>query len=441
MQTDAHARAAWSPARLPAPFFRALAVGLCLLGVLVAGVAQAAPIRIMPLGDSITVGIGDTTNGGYRGPLYQALTAAGHSVDFVGSQVGGAITDPHHEGHSGWRADEIRNNISAWLGAAAPDIVLLHIGTNDITQGEHAPAITTEIAQILVAVGNYESANHRTIPVIVARIINRSNPLDALGIETTALNASIASMTADRIAAGDHLVVVDHESALSYPADLADVVHPNAGGYGKMATVWSNALSAVFHNKGDFVDETIRPVMVPGVSYNCSITMLNSGYQAWLCSPTGTMLTVGQTTGPVANKLIPYPYFQIYTDPCRIDIGQSCVFPFTIDVPPDTPFGQYEIAWQMKDNDEWFDSDSHNAVFRKTVEVRAHPYYKGDFDDDGDVDQTDFGRLQSCLGQHTNPACAGAFLTDDGLIDALDVVEFKACLSGVEAAPPPDCEK
>jgi lysophospholipase L1-like esterase len=411
-----------------------VSAGLFVFGLLaVDRVEAAATVSIMPLGDSITVGVGDGTNGGYRGNLYQRLTNAGYSINFVGSQTGGSIPDPNHEGHSGWRADQIRDNIHTWLTTSPADIVLLHIGTNDITQGEHASGITAEIAQILDIIAACEYANH-PITVVLARIINRSNPQDALGLETTALNASIASLAATRIAAGAHLVLVDQESALSYPADLVDTVHPNASGYGKMAAVWFEALRPLFDNKGDFVSDTLPTTMIPGVSYDCSVTMHNSGYQPWLCWPTGTMLTVRQSGGPVANQLIPYPYYPIYTNPCRIEMEQDCVFPFTINVPANTPLGSYEISWQMKDEEEWFDSNGHNAVFRKSVTVRLHQVYRGDFDDDGDVDQEDFGHLQLCFSSTgvipPGSTCSDTDVDGDGFLNSIDLAIFQGCQRG-----------
>src|SRR5580765_2497013 len=67
--------------------------------LLTAAHAAAPLIRILPLGDSITYGLGAT--GGYRLPLNQLLTNAGYSVDFVGTQTGnGAVglPDSEHEG-------------------------------------------------------------------------------------------------------------------------------------------------------------------------------------------------------------------------------------------------------------------------------------------------------------------------------------------------------
>jgi lysophospholipase L1-like esterase len=213
---------------------------------------MSGSVRIMPLGDSITLGLLDDepNRGGYRGPLHQKLGNAGYAVDFVGGDKFGEICDPDHEGHSSWRAECIRDKVYDWLTASRADIVLLHIGTNNISfypaPDEKVRGTTNKIAQILDEVHRYETSSNTAITVILAQIINRADPLDLLGLATTALNASIASMAAARIAAGGRLVVANFEPALSYPADIADTVHPNASGYGKMATVWFDALVPLF---------------------------------------------------------------------------------------------------------------------------------------------------------------------------------------------------
>src|SRR6185295_11991095 len=67
------------------------------------------PIGIMPLGDSLTHG--HTIEGGYRIGLWPALVAAHSNIDFVGSAYNGPSTleDRHHEGHVGWRIDQLAN--------------------------------------------------------------------------------------------------------------------------------------------------------------------------------------------------------------------------------------------------------------------------------------------------------------------------------------------
>jgi hypothetical protein len=58
----------------------------------------------------------------------------------------------------------------------------------------------------------------------------------------------------------------------------------------------------------------------------------------------------------------------------------------------------------------------------------------GDFDGDGDVDQTDFGHFQACLtgdqAAQDSPACLDARLDGDSDVDQLDFAVFQACLSG-----------
>jgi hypothetical protein len=64
--------------------------------------------KIMPLGDSITDGVGSSSGaGGYRDDLYQLLTNNGVSFDFVGSINDGVSPDPDHEGHDGATAEDI----------------------------------------------------------------------------------------------------------------------------------------------------------------------------------------------------------------------------------------------------------------------------------------------------------------------------------------------
>ena len=114
--------------------------------------AEQTPLRIMLLGDSITQG--DASS--YRRPLWIALGEAGMSVDFVGSMSrrysGGNDAndyDADHEGHWGWRADQVLGRIDQWAAQAAPDIVLMHLGTNDIGGGQDIDETVDEIDQII----------------------------------------------------------------------------------------------------------------------------------------------------------------------------------------------------------------------------------------------------------------------------------------------------
>jgi lysophospholipase L1-like esterase len=192
-------------------------------------------VRVMPLGDSITDGF--NVPGGYRIGLWQRLAGAGYSVDLVGSGFNGPpeLGDHDHEGHSGWRIDELDANIVTWLRTSAPHTVLLHIGTNDVNQNHdlaNAPArLSTLVDHIL--------ATAPSVEIFVAQITPETDATQESRVR--AYNAALPDVVRGK---GPHVHLVDMHSALS-TADLADGVHPNAAGYAKMAAVWYSALQSV----------------------------------------------------------------------------------------------------------------------------------------------------------------------------------------------------
>lgn len=203
------------------------------------------PTKIMPLGDSITLGIygplevGPISGslGGYRAPLYSKLTDSGYAVDFVGGLSDGKDlappVDPDHQGRDGWTAEEIANAVYDFLRQDPPDIVLLHAGTNGMT-----PDVTA-LDRILSEIDRFEVDFDRPVHVVLAQVINRSRPHE----DTTSYNQNLAELAETRAASGDLVSLVDMESALSYPDQLYDDLHPNDEGYARMSEVWYEALA------------------------------------------------------------------------------------------------------------------------------------------------------------------------------------------------------
>jgi hypothetical protein len=224
-------------------------------------------MRIMPLGDSITRG---SSSGepdpeymvSYRKVLFDMLVADGYEVDFVGSLNDGAalfgdadLAD--HEGHGGWRDDQIVNGrpgfvgkLQDWLIAERPHIVLLHIGTNGLDPSPN------DVEDILDVIDDHESNFNETVWVILARIINRV----FYSQTTTDFNDNVESLALDRInnpenpAYPDKIIIVDMEDGanINYdlvtdnpPGDMWDGIHPFETGYEKMADVWLYGLQAI----------------------------------------------------------------------------------------------------------------------------------------------------------------------------------------------------
>jgi lysophospholipase L1-like esterase len=210
----------------------------------------------MPLGDSITDGF--NVPGGYRIGLWQRFGPAGFTVDFVGSQFNGPATlgDHDHEGHSGWRIDQLDANIVGWVQATTPRTVLLHIGTNDVIQNTNLPNAPSRLSGLIDKITNTAP----TAEVFVATIIPLSSASQEAAVRT--YNAAIPGLVQSKASAGRHVHLVDMHSALT-TADLADGIHPNAGGYDKMATAWLAALRSVPGSLGPTTPPTTPPTSPP----------------------------------------------------------------------------------------------------------------------------------------------------------------------------------
>ncbi len=217
-------------------FFIAACIGAV---VFLPGFTGKAPKRIMPLGDSITYGIvggmdGEKNfSGGYRAPLARKAEDAYWNVQFVGTQVDALRL--HHEGYPGWRIDQIDSIVADKIRTAKPDIILLHIGTNDLAQGTSADIRARNFDTLL----NTINAIPNPPLVLVSSIIlicGAQTDLDNY-------NKQVETIVKEHVAKGEHFVFVDmnHESHMACD-DLSDAVHPNREGYIKMADVWFKAL-------------------------------------------------------------------------------------------------------------------------------------------------------------------------------------------------------
>jgi lysophospholipase L1-like esterase len=224
-----------------------VAAVLALAGMAPAGTAAAESnggVRVMPLGDSITEGT--QVPGGYRIGLWQRFATDGYRVDFTGSQFNGpaGLGDHDHEGHPGWRIDQIDANIVTWLRNTNPRTVLLHIGTNDVLQNYNLAGAPGRLSTLV----DHITATVPAADVFVATIIPLANQNQESAAR--AFNATIPGMVAAKVNAGKRVHLVDMHAALT-TADLIDGIHPTATGYDKMAATWFAALRSVPGSIGD----------------------------------------------------------------------------------------------------------------------------------------------------------------------------------------------
>ncbi|MCA9743321.1 MAG: T9SS type A sorting domain-containing protein [Deferribacteres bacterium] len=211
---------------------RHVAILVALSSLCFSATATLAQTKIMPLGNSITMGIGSTgDNTGYRKPLYNRLKT-NYSVNFVGSLQDGSGFDSDHEGHPGWKADQIRSNIGNWVNNSDPDMVIFHIGTNDISANRSTQDIINDIDVTMSQIWNHNSNIH----IFLCSILPRT---DAKNSNTVTLNDAIVNLVNQR-KGSNPVTHVDQYNVIASVANwqgslMDDYLHPNDSGYQLMA--------------------------------------------------------------------------------------------------------------------------------------------------------------------------------------------------------------
>jgi lysophospholipase L1-like esterase len=297
-------------------------------GMVYCGNSPVSRTRILTLGNSITEGWTDGTLPAgemiaYRYDLKNLLETSGRPVDFVGSQLNGYafFPDCQNAGISGTRDQYIarllqdgfdqRNNIQIlnpprlYLDEFRPDVILLDVGTNDVTHETDAGESHNEkISQILDLVDQYESRTNKEVPVFLALIINRKlgEPLRA---ETSAFNDSIKAMALKRIQNNDNIVIVDMEHDAGFLYDNTDIastdpqgIHPNSAGYNKMANLWYDSLQTRLftgNTPPKFISHPVTLVTTPVYKYDATAIGSPNPTYSLVNSPSG--MTINSLTG------------------------------------------------------------------------------------------------------------------------------------------------
>ncbi len=201
--------------------------------------------KIMPLGDSITYG---TFPGGYRKDLANYLSTNGINFDYVGaSQLNPANgVDPDHNGYPGYRTDQILSKLPSWL-ALNPEMVLLHLGTNDLMQGKTTSFAINNLKSIINLITT--NAPHRRVYVAtIVPIINAGDRTPAPGV-VESYNAQIRNLVQTSVNEGRKVTLVDMNNSAIFPvnpimnaAQPGDGIHPGQQGYTEMAKLWMAAI-------------------------------------------------------------------------------------------------------------------------------------------------------------------------------------------------------
>lgn len=222
---------------------------------------------ILPVGDSITDDSAGSGPGSYRLGLQNTAAADNRAITYVGSQTTGPWGNNQHEGHGGYRIDEIEDlPITDKMATYQPDGVLLLIGTNDCNQDFDFTNVASRYTDLLNAIYSANAPDWllmATIPPVDPDVFSVGQVA-----RTNSLNAQLPAVATAQQALGRAVYLVDINPLMTL-ADLADGVHPNAAGYAIIADAWYDAIE--LHNlmplSGDEVEGRAagRATVLPSV--------------------------------------------------------------------------------------------------------------------------------------------------------------------------------
>jgi lysophospholipase L1-like esterase len=191
---------------------------------------------VLPLGDSITWGQGSPSHSSYRAELWRLVGGqTRYAVRFVGSQRSGNLPQPQNEGHRGYTITRIRTRLDGWMAAARPDVVLLHIGINDLSRHVGPVHASDRLAELIDRI----YADRPGVSVVLMGLIPTSRPLQS---QAKTYNERAAALQgAERLRGRSFWYVVP--PALTR-AEMKDRLHPNDAGYARIAHAFFPALSS-----------------------------------------------------------------------------------------------------------------------------------------------------------------------------------------------------
>jgi len=208
---------------------------------------KASPCVVLPLGDSITHGYNSSDDAGYRSALFKLAVAANQNVTFIGSLSNGPATisgqtfPKAHEGHDGISVTGITGYVPPKKAfTTTPHIVLLHIGTNDMTSNADP---TTTANQLDTLVTNLVQAAPDAL-VVVAKIV----PLGYSNTNYDQYIAKIPDVVKAHASKNEHVVMVDMSTLPGSDIRGSGNVHPTDKGYADMADLWYGVVKGYLPN-------------------------------------------------------------------------------------------------------------------------------------------------------------------------------------------------
>lgn len=240
---------------------RSLAIALVFLVLTAFGAvtaqrqsAAATTLVVWPIGDSITHGVAANhrqVRGGYRLPLARGLLARGVRVHYVGTTTGNpsprlAGFGQRHDGHSGWRTDDVLEHLPSW-SVPTPDVVLLALGTNDLRQHSTPESTVLRLERLVVLL-----AERFPAATIVVTAVAPSGSAGECDTTTREYDGLVRALVEEQSLLGRQVELADVWASFTSGACTTrrglisgDRIHPTATGYSAMGAALTEVLARV----------------------------------------------------------------------------------------------------------------------------------------------------------------------------------------------------
>ena len=237
-------------------------------------IAQTAtdPVKIMAVGDSITQGVNGADS--YRPEFSELLTLTGCDHQMVGSQ---GVAPHWHEGYSGHSAEHMlvglddNPGIDAMMATYAPNVVLLHIGSNDMRRAQSITETAQEIDSILTKIKDASLNSGIDTTILVANIIpwwGTSSTNSNIEADVESMGDAIETLISNR---GDpNIVLVDVRDGFTRDMMQSDLIHPKTAGESFIADAFFDAYG-LFYSCAQSPDLTAPRTFITTPSENQAI--------------------------------------------------------------------------------------------------------------------------------------------------------------------------
>ncbi len=222
------------------------------------------PLKVMPMGDSITYGVvahpNNITSGGYRTFLWNEFQELGLATDFVGSSStpNGGAPDDDHNGYRGktinWLTSDKWTSVSSGdpagpsggltqsLNEQKPDVILLMAGTND-SQKDSVQTMLNDLSKLIDKIAQISPQTELLVAELPPSLPEASGGVTRQQ-KIADFNAALPGLVSNKVTEGKKVSFVPMGltiADISSPT-IDNGLHPNLGGYEKIADGFYDAV-------------------------------------------------------------------------------------------------------------------------------------------------------------------------------------------------------